>query len=124
MRGADVGRVPVGRLLLEEFGMTAQINENHVLFCYLVDQQEIPTDMAFAVAGPVAGQLVIQVFLRKRFAHPEECHYLAQLMHVMPASAVVTLPGFLELRRAVGALGQRRPFFVCRLWGLLGHLDP
>ena len=41
--------------LFEEFGMTAQINENHVLFCYLVDQQEVTTNMTFAITGPVTG---------------------------------------------------------------------
>jgi hypothetical protein len=48
--------------LLEEFRMGASPDENDLVAVEPIDQQEITSYVAFTVAGPVAGKLVISPF--------------------------------------------------------------
>ena len=61
-----------------------QRQHQHIIL-YAVDEQPIREDMTFPMAHPIAGQIVIAVFLRQRFTHCQQRHDLFQQFNFQAA---------------------------------------
>ena len=52
--------------------------QNQHIILYAVNEQPVREDVTFPMAHPIAGQIVIAVLLRQRFAHRQQRHDLLQ----------------------------------------------
>ena len=61
-----------------------QRQNQHIIF-YAVNEQPVRENVAFPMAHPIAGQIVIAGLLRQRFAHRQKRHDLLQLFDLQAA---------------------------------------
>lgn len=59
--------------------------QNQHIVIYAVNEQPVRKDVTFPMAYPIAGQIVIAVLLRQRFAHRQQRHDLLQQFNFQAA---------------------------------------
>lgn len=52
------------------------------IILYAIDKQPVRENMTFPMAGPIAGQVMVAVLIRQRFAHCQQCYDLLQQLNL------------------------------------------
>ena len=96
--------------------MRACAREDDGVALQTVDQQEVATDMALAVVGPVTLERVIKPFGPQwGIVGDEQQHRFLQPLQVVAARAREAFPVFEKGLGVVARLGRRCPFTACGL---------
>ena len=104
-------------LLFKEFGVRPRPNEHDHAAVALIDQQEVPANMAFPVVRPLAPERVIPPLGRQGpIVGNDQEHDLLKAVQVISARARQPLPVFGESLGVVSAAQQRGPLTACRLF--------
>lgn len=73
---------------VEQFGVRASTHKVDGIALKLIDQQEVPADMAFPVIGPIALERVIEPFRAEgRIVGDQQQHRLLEATHVVATRA-------------------------------------
>lgn len=80
---------------LEQFGVRARAHKDDGVAIQSVDQQEVTTDMALAMVGPVPFKWMVKPFgAKRRIVGSEQQHRLLQPLHIVATRAREALPVF------------------------------
>ena len=56
----------------------ADQRQHQNIILYAVDKKPVRENMTFPMTCSISGQVMVTVFIRQRFAHRQQCHYLLQ----------------------------------------------